>query len=63
MSASIAPTLGSWVMGKYGAQTLWAGCLAMGVFAAGWHLAAADARRRRMAALRLTRSDVSAALD
>ncbi|WP_375770471.1 MFS transporter [Archangium gephyra] len=63
LSSGIAPTVGSWVMGRYGAQALWGSCLAVGVFAAGWHLAIADARRRRMATLRLTRTDVSAALD
>ncbi|WPB75974.1 MFS transporter [Archangium violaceum] len=63
LSASIAPTLGSWVLGHFGARALWGGCLAVGLFAAGWHLAIADARRRRMATLRLTRTDVSAALD
>ncbi|MCY1074023.1 MDR family MFS transporter [Archangium lansingense] len=63
LSAGIAPTLGSWVMGHYGAYTLWGGCLAVGVFAAGWHLAVADARRHRMEALRRTRSDLSASLD
>ena len=63
LSACIAPTLGSWVLGHYGASTLWGGCLAVGLFAAGWHLTIATARRRRMDALRLSRSDVSAALD
>ena len=63
LSSCIGPALGSRVLGRYGAYTLWGACLAVGVFAAGWHLASADARRRRMDTLRLTRADVSAALD
>ncbi|PTL81620.1 MFS transporter [Vitiosangium sp. GDMCC 1.1324] len=63
LSSCIAPTLGSWVLGHHGPVALWSGCLALGLFAAGWHLSAADARRRRMDMLRLTRSGVSAALD
>ena len=63
LSACLAPSVGSWVLGHHGPYALWGGCLAMGLFAAGWHLAAAEARRRRMNILRLTHSEVSAALD
>jgi MFS family permease len=63
LSNCLAPTLGSWVLGRYGGYALWGSCLAMGLFAASWHLAVADARRRRMDTLRLTRPEVSAALD
>jgi MFS family permease len=63
LSAGLAPTLGSWVLGHHGAGTLWSGCLVLGLSAAGWHLAIAEARRRRLDTLRLTRSEVSAALD
>jgi MFS family permease len=63
LSACLAPTLGSWVLGHYGARALWGGCLAVGLFAASWHLSIASARRRRMDTLRLTRAEVSAALD
>ncbi|QRN96157.1 MFS transporter [Archangium violaceum] len=63
LSACVAPSLGSWVLGHQGAATLWGGCLAVGLFAAGWHLAVADARRRRLETLRLTRPEVSAAQD
>ena len=63
LAACIAPTLGSWVLGRHGTYALWGGCLVMGLFAAGWHLAIADARRRHLDTLRLTRPEVSAALD
>jgi MFS family permease len=63
LSMCLAPTLGSWVLGHQGPGALWGGCLAVGLFAAGWHLAIADARRRRLDTLRLTRTEVSAALD
>ncbi|HEX8819012.1 MAG TPA: MFS transporter [Archangium sp.] len=63
LSACLAPTLGAWVLGHHGPRALWGACLAVGLFAAGWHLAIADARRRRLDTLRLTRSEVSAALD
>jgi MFS family permease len=63
LSACISPALGSWVLGHLGSRALWGGSLGLGLFAAGWHLAIADARRRRMDALRLTRSGVSATLD
>jgi MFS family permease len=63
LSSCLAPALGSWVLGHHGPYALWGGCLALGLFAAGWHLSIAEARRRRMDALRLTRSGVSAALD
>lgn len=63
LSACLAPTLGSWVLGHRGAWTLWGGCLMLGLSAAGWHLAIAEARRRRLDTLRLTRSEVSPALD
>ncbi|MFL5354264.1 MDR family MFS transporter [Archangium sp.] len=63
LSSCLAPALGSWVLGHHGRYALWGGCLALGLFAAGWHLAVAAARRRRMDTLRLTRAEVSAALD
>ncbi|HEX8433848.1 MFS transporter [Archangium sp.] len=63
LSACLAPSLGSWVLGRHGGYALWGSCLAVGLFAAGWHLAVADARRRRLDTLRLTRPEVSAALD
>lgn len=63
LSACLAPSLGSWVLGLHGPYALWGGCLAVGLFAAAWHLAVADARRRRLDTLRLTRPEVSAALD
>jgi MFS family permease len=63
LSSCLAPAVGSWVLGHHGPYALWGGCLAMGLFAAGWHLAIADARRRHLDTLRLTHSEVSAALD
>lgn len=63
LSACLAPALGSWVLGNFGRYALWGGCLALGLFAGGWHLAVAGARRRRMDTLRLTRAEVSAAVD
>ena len=51
------------MLGHQGPYALWGGCLAMGVTAAGWHLAAAEARRRRLDSLRLTHSEISAGLD
>lgn len=63
LSACLAPSVGSWVLGHQGPYALWGGCLAMGLTAAVWHLAAAEARRRRLDSLRLTHSEVSAALD
>ncbi len=63
LSSCVAPSLGSWALAHLGASALWGGCLVIGLFAAGCHLAVADARRRRMDALRLTRPGVSAALD
>ncbi|HZI11280.1 MAG TPA: MFS transporter [Myxococcus sp.] len=63
LAASAAPALGGQVLGRAGATTLWLSCLVMGVAAAGWHLAIAGARRRRMEALRALRPEVSASTD
>ncbi|WNG43910.1 MFS transporter [Archangium minus] len=63
LSSCISPTLGSWVLGHFGSKVLWGGSLGLGLFAAGWHLAIADARRRRMETLRLTRTELSTTLD
>jgi MFS family permease len=48
---TIAPVVGGEVLARFGARTLWLGCLATGVLLAALHLAAGPARRRRLAAL------------
>jgi MFS family permease len=63
LAASAAPALGGQVLGRAGANTLWLGCLVLGVAAAGWHLVIAGARRRRLEALRALRPEVSASAD
>lgn len=63
LAACAAPALGGQVLGRFGATTLWLGCLAVGGAAAVWHLTIAGARRRRMDALRALRPEVSASAD
>jgi MFS family permease len=63
LAACAAPALGGLVMGRFGSTTLWLCCLVLGVAAAGWHLAIAGARRRRMDTLRTLRPDVSMSAD
>jgi predicted MFS family arabinose efflux permease len=46
-----APVLGGLVQQAAGATWLWLGCLALGLLAGGWNLAAAPARERRAAGL------------
>lgn len=46
---TLSPILGGQVMHHLGARTLWALCLALGLLVAAGHLAAAPARRRRLA--------------
>jgi MFS family permease len=48
----LSPALGALVLGRWGASALWGGCLALGLVAAAGQLAAAPARRRRLASLR-----------
>jgi MFS family permease len=62
-SACLSPLLGTWLLGHLGRAPLWGGCLAVGLFAATWHLAAASSRRRHMDALRQRYPEVSTALD
>jgi MFS family permease len=50
-SACLAPALGSLVLGRFGSGVLWSGCCAIGVTAAGLHLAIGPARRRRLVAM------------
>lgn len=63
LAACVAPTVGSQVLGRFGATTLWLGCLVVGLAAGGWHLTIAGARRRRMDELRTLRPEVSASAD
>jgi MFS family permease len=63
LAACAAPALGGQVMGRFGATTLWLGCLVLGLAAAGWHLAIAGARRRRLDALRTLRPEMSTSAD
>ena len=48
MSACMAPLIGSRVMGRFGGQALWFGCLGLAIVAAMGHLAIGPARRRRL---------------
>ncbi|MFY3743866.1 MDR family MFS transporter [Anaeromyxobacter sp. Red801] len=47
---TLSPLIGGEVMSRFGARTLWIGTLALGLVLAAGHLAAAPARRRRLAA-------------
>jgi MFS family permease len=47
-----APAGGSFILGHFGAPTLWGSCLGVGICIAVGHLAIAEPRRRRMAELR-----------
>jgi MFS family permease len=51
IAMSLSPILGGMVMGVVGASMWWAACLAISVCVAASHLAAAPARRRRLAEL------------
>jgi MFS family permease len=63
LAACAAPALGGQLLGRFGATTLWLGCLALGCAAAAWHLAIAGPRRRRLEALRAVRPELSASAD
>ncbi|ABC84019.1 MDR family MFS transporter [Anaeromyxobacter dehalogenans] len=49
---TLSPLIGGEVMSRLGARTLWIGTLVVGILLAAGHLAAAPARRRRLAAER-----------
>jgi MFS family permease len=51
MSMSLSPILGGQVIDRLGAAALWSLCLGLGVAVAAGHLAAAPARRERLAVL------------
>lgn len=63
LASCVAPAMGGWVLGRYGGNILWGGCLMLGLVAAGWHLAVANARRRHMEELRTRQADVSQSVD
>jgi MFS family permease len=52
VALSLGPALGSVVLDRLGGAALWIGCLGLGLAAAAGQLAAAPARRRRLAELR-----------
>ncbi|MFT3913217.1 MAG: MFS transporter [Anaeromyxobacteraceae bacterium] len=52
---SVAPLVGGEVLARFGAPTLWLGCLGAGVLLAGLNLLAGPARRRRLDALGIPR--------
>ena len=54
VAAFVAPVLGGFVQQTAGGPALWLGCLALGLLAGGWNLAAARAREHRAAELRIT---------
>jgi hypothetical protein len=47
---TLSPIVGGELLTRFGRNTLWLTCLALGVSVAVGHLAAAGARRRRLAA-------------
>jgi MFS family permease len=51
-AASVAPFLGSAILGRWGSSLLWGGCFALVGLCAAGHLALAGGRGRRLAALR-----------
>jgi MFS family permease len=63
LASCLAPALGGWVLGNLGGQTLWGGCLLLGLVAGVWSLAIADARRRHLEQLRLQYGGVSSSVD
>ncbi|MFO0585028.1 MAG: MFS transporter [Anaeromyxobacter sp.] len=52
---SVAPLVGGEVLARFGARTLWLGCLGAGAVLAGLNLLAGPARRRRLDALGIPR--------
>jgi MFS family permease len=54
VASFVAPVLGGFVQQEAGAAALWGGCLALGLIAGAWNLAAASARERRAEELRVT---------
>jgi MFS family permease len=63
LASCVAPALGGWVLGNLGGQTLWGGCLLLGLLTGAWSLAIADARRRHLEHLRLQYEGVSSNVD
>ncbi|GAA1804855.1 MFS transporter [Planosporangium flavigriseum] len=53
IASFVAPVLGGYVQQEAGGPALWLGCLALGLIAGAWNLAAAPARERRGDALRV----------
>jgi MFS family permease len=63
LASCLAPAIGGWVLGQFGGPTLWGGCLLVGLLAAAWSLAVAEARRRHLEQLRAQYAGVSASVD
>jgi MFS family permease len=52
LASFAAPVLGGFVQQEAGGEALWLGCLALGLIAGAWNLAATSARERRAGELR-----------
>jgi MFS family permease len=63
LASCVAPAVGAWVLSRHGGAVLWGGCLLLGLIAAAWSLAIADARRRHLELLRTQHVGVSASVD
>jgi MFS family permease len=53
VASFVAPVLGGFVQQEAGPAALWLGCLALGLLAGAWNLAAASTRERRAEELRV----------
>jgi len=58
-----APAVGAWVLDHHGYSALWGGCLLLGLIAAVWNIAIADARRRHLEVLRTSQAGISTSVD
>jgi MFS family permease len=58
-----APAVGAWMLERQGYSVLWGGCLLLGLLAAVWNLAIANARRRHLELLRTQHAGVSTSVD
>jgi MFS family permease len=63
LASCVAPAVGAWVLGRHGGAMLWGSCLLLGLLAAAWNLAIAEARRRHLELLRTRHVGVSASVD
>ena len=63
LASCVAPAVGAWVLDHHGGALLWGGCLLLGLLAAAWSLAIADARRLHLEQLRTRYAGVSTSVD